>query len=97
MLTVTPNAKERLQSTIPKEKGESKIGVRIILSRKDPEKFELIFDKEKQGDQVVESEEGSPLMFVGRKLASTLDGMVLDYKDSPSRTGFTISKLPPNE
>lgn len=97
MLVVTPTAKEKLQSTLLQEKVESDIGVRIILSRKDPEEFELIFDKEKKGDQVVDSDEGTALMFVGRKLTSILDGMVLDYQESASRTGFTISRLPSEE
>ena len=54
-------------------------------------RIDLVFDKEKEGDQVVESEEGINILLIGANVASALEGKVIDYREAPQGVGFTIS------
>lgn len=44
---------------------------------------------------MVETEERVKLLLVGPDLAPAVDGMVMDYHETPEGSGFTISKLAP--
>jgi Fe-S cluster assembly iron-binding protein IscA len=57
--------------------------------------LELVLDKEKEGDQVVETQEGRKVLLIGPDLISALKEMVVDYKETSQGPGFTISKPVP--
>jgi len=56
----------------------------------------LVLDKEKEGDQVVETEEGTKILLIGPDLVSALEGFVVDYQETPEGADFTISKPAPS-
>ena len=95
MLTVTIGAKGKLKEALQKQTTDPERAVRIVSSPSDPKRLELVLDKEKEGDQIVESEEGTKVLFVGSDLVSDLEGMVVDYQETPEGTGFTISRPAP--
>lgn len=92
MLTVTTTAKEKLKETLETRTTDPEIAIRIVSSPSKPNSLELVLDKEKEGDQVVETEEGRKVLLIGPDLVSVLKEMVVDYKETPEGTAFTISK-----
>ena len=95
MLTVTVNAKEKLKEALQEQTADPEVAIRIIPSPSMPNRLELVLDKEKEGDQVVESEEGTKVLLIGDDLAPALEGMIIDYQETPQGAGFTMSKLAP--
>ena len=93
MLTVTATAKEKLKEALQKKTTDPEVAIRIIPSSSMPDQLELFLDKERKGDQVVESEEGIKVLIIGPDSVPMLEGMVLDYKETPQGAGFTMSKL----
>ena len=91
MLTVTSNAKEKFKEILQERDTDPGVSIRIISSSSKPNSFDLVFDKEKEGDQVVESEEGINILLIGANVASALEGKVIDYREKPQGEGFTIS------
>jgi Fe-S cluster assembly iron-binding protein IscA len=55
----------------------------------------MVLDRETEGDQVVESE-GVKILLLGTEIAQALEGMVIDYQETPEGASFTISKLAPD-
>jgi len=96
MLTVTTTAKERFKETLQTETTDPEIAMRIILSPSKPDQLKLVFDKEKEGDQVVTTEEGRKVLLIGADLGRALEEMVIDYKETPEGTRFTISMPAPS-
>ncbi len=94
-LTVTETALEKLKEAIQAKTTEPEVGYRIVPSTSRPNQLKMILDKEKEGDQVVESE-GVKVLFLNSKLTPMLEGMVIDYQEAPQGGGFTISKLSPD-
>ena len=96
MLTVTTTAKEKFKEALQTQTTDPEIAIRIISSPSKPNRLELVLDKEKEGDQVVKSEEGRKVLLIGADLIPALEEMVVDYKETTEGTGFTISKPPPS-
>jgi len=93
MLTVTPIAKEKLRETLQSLAVNADIAFRIIASPSAPDHFELILDKERKGDKLVESEGGVKILLVGSNLAPNVEGVVVNYQvKTPKTAGFTISR-----
>lgn len=92
MLTVTATAKEKLEEALQLNTSETDEMFRISVSDSNPKKLELGFDKEREGDQVVESETGIKVLVIGPKLATKLDGVVFDYHETSQGAAFTVSK-----
>jgi Fe-S cluster assembly iron-binding protein IscA len=95
MLSVTTTAKEKFNEALKSRTTDPEMAVRIISSPSEPNRLELVFDKEKEGDQVVRTEEGRRLLLIGADLIPVLDETVVDYKETTEGTGFTISKSAP--
>jgi Fe-S cluster assembly iron-binding protein IscA len=95
MLTVTKNAKERIKEAL-KHTSHPETAFRIVPSPSEPNQLQLVFDKEKEGDQVVATEDGKKLLFIGPDLAPVLDEMIVDYQETPEGEALTISKPGPN-
>ena len=96
MLTVTTTAKEKFKEALETQRTDSEIAIRVVLSSSKPNQLELVLDKEKEGDQVVRTEEGRKVLLIGADLTPALEDVVIDYKETPEGTGFTISKPAPN-
>ena len=95
MLTVTIAAKGKLKEALQEQTTDPEMAIRIVSSPSDPKRLELVLDKEKEGDQIVESEEGTKILLIGSDLVSDLEGMVVDYEETPEGAGFSISKPAP--
>jgi Fe-S cluster assembly iron-binding protein IscA len=95
MLTVTTCAKEKFKEALQTETTDPEIAMRIILSPSKPNRLNLVLDKEKEGDQVVRTEEGKKVLLIGADLGPALEEMVIDYKETTEGTGFTIEKPAP--
>jgi Fe-S cluster assembly iron-binding protein IscA len=96
MLTVTTTAKEKFREALQTRTTDPEIAIRIIFSPSKPTKLQLVLDKEKQGDQVVTTEEGRKVLLIGSDLGSALEAVVIDYQETPEDAGFTISKPAPS-
>jgi len=96
MLTVTTTAKEKFKEALQRRTTDPEIAMRIISSPLKPNRLELVLGKEKEGDQVVETEEGRKVLLIGADLIPALEEMVIDYQQTPEGTGFTISKPAPS-
>jgi Fe-S cluster assembly iron-binding protein IscA len=96
MLTVTTTAKEKLKGALQTQTTDPEIAMRIISSPSKPNWLELVFDKEKEGDQVVRTEEGRKVLLIGADLIPALEEMAIDYKETSEGIGFTISKPGPS-
>jgi Fe-S cluster assembly iron-binding protein IscA len=96
MLTVTTAAKEKFKEALETQRTEPEIAIRVVMSSSKPNQLELVLDKEKEGDQVVRTEEGRKVLLIGADLTPALEDVVIDYKATPEGTGFTISKHAPN-
>jgi len=90
---VTATAKEKLEEVLQAETTEPEVAIRIIASPSQPNRLEFVLDREKEGDQVVESEGGIKVLLIEPDLAPALDGLVIDHQETPEGEGFTISKL----
>ena len=96
MLTVTTTAKEKFKEALQTQKTDPEIAIRIILSPSKPNQLELVFDKEKEGDQVARTEEGRNVLLIGADLMPALEDVVIDYMETPEGTGLNISKPAPS-
>ena len=97
MLRVTVKAKEKLEEALLEEQiTDPEVAMRVFASPSNPGKYGFTLNKEKEGDHIVQSEEGKKVLFIQADLAQELDGMVLDYKVTPQGEGFTLLKLAPD-
>ena len=94
VLTVTALAVEKLKEAIRTQTTDPEIGIRLMPSPSKPDQFEMTLDKEKEGDQVVESE-GLKILLLRSELAPALEGMVIDCLETPQGVRFTRSKTTP--
>ena len=88
MLTVTANAKAKLEQLVRNEQPEPGMAVRV--SSPSPGQLQLGWDQENEGDQVVESDKGEKLLLVGSDVAQMVDTKTLDYVEPPQGRGFAI-------
>lgn len=96
MLTVTETAKEKLREALQAKIREAEMTFRIMITSAAPKRFEIGLDTEREGDQVVENDEGVKVLLIGANLAEELEGMVFDYREVPQGARFTISKPSPD-
>ena len=92
MITVTAQAKEKLKQALQKQTSDPEVAMRITSNYQIANRLELILDKEKRGDKVVRSTEGSKVLLVRPEIANGLRGIVLDYGKTFYGTGFIIAK-----
>lgn len=94
MLTVTALAGGKMKEALQAETTDSKMGFRLIPYPSRPDKLKMVLDKEKEGDQVVESE-GVKILLLSPEVAPMLEGMVFDYQETSQGGGFALSKIAP--
>ena len=92
MLTMTPVAQKKLKETLKEETIASELYLRILSSTPGNARFDLALDKEREGDQVVKTGQGTKLLLIGADLAPALKGRVIDYQETPEGGHFIISK-----
>jgi Fe-S cluster assembly iron-binding protein IscA len=93
MLTITTTAKERLKESLQSETKDPEVAVRIMPSDTEVNRLKLVFDKEREGDQVVKDEEDKKILLINANLVPAVEGMVFDYQKPPQGSGFTISEV----
>ena len=91
MLKVTKKAKVKLQEALELRSRKSEITFRMISTPSAPQGLKITLDKERKGDQTVESDEGITVLLVEPRLAKDLEGKLFDYKETAEGAGFTIS------
>jgi Fe-S cluster assembly iron-binding protein IscA len=94
MLTVTEQAAARLKEVVQAQTEDPELAIRLIPSVARPNQLDMGLDKEKEGDQVVESD-GVKVLFVSAELSEALDGMVIDCQDTPQGVQFSIGRPAP--
>ena len=94
MLTVTALAGEKMREAIQAKTTDPEMGFRLIPYPSKPNQWKMVWDKEMEGDQVVESE-GVKILFLSPEVVPLLKGMVIDYPETSQGGGFTISKIAP--
>ena len=95
MLTVTAQAAGKLKEAIQAQTTDPEVAIRLVPSSSRPNQLDMTLDKEKEGDQVVESE-GVKVLFISSELVQVLEGMVIDCQETPEGVHFSISKLAPD-
>ena len=95
MVTVTAPAAEKIRGDLQAVATDSEVAIRLIPSPSVPNQIQMALDKEKEGDQVVESE-GVKILLLDSEIAQALEGMVIDYEETPQGGKFTLSKLSPD-
>lgn len=95
MVTVTKLAMEKLEETLKELAADPDYAVRLIPSSSEPNQLDLIVDTEREDDQVVMSEAGIKLLFIGSDVSEALEGMILDYDESEDEAGFVVLDTEP--
>lgn len=96
MLTVTAQAKEKLKEALDQQE-DPQMAIRIAPSEQQPGQLQLTPDSPKEEDHVVETDEGSELLVVAPDVATAVDGMVMDYQETPQGSSFTLTGEAPEE
>ncbi len=94
MLTVTALAGGKMKEAIQAKTTDSEVGFRLIPYPSRPNRLKIVLDKEKEGDQVVESE-GVKILLLSPEVVPMLEGMVIDYQETSQGGDLTISKIAP--
>jgi len=94
VVTVTAQAAGKIREYLQAATTDPELGIRLTPSPLMPNRIEMILDKEKEGDQVVESE-GVKMLLLDPTIAQALEGMIIDYEETPRGGRFTISRLAP--
>lgn len=92
MISITSLAKDKMRAALQAEKKDETSLIRLARSSDDPQKLGFLFDKEKEGDQVIRDNKGEKLLLIGEDIGPTLVGLVLDYRDSGQGMRFTITQ-----
>ena len=91
MLSITPQAQQKLVEALHEHTRDPRMGIRITLNPSVPKKLDLILDNEKKGDYILKTREGIKLLLIQPHLASKLEGLLLDYEEI--REDFIISEM----
>jgi len=93
------NREGETQGKLLGRKGKPGVCVRLVPSPSpsNPAQLKMIPGTPKAQDHVVESEDGLNLLLVGADLLPTLEGMVIDFRETRLGTGFTVSRIPPEK
>ena len=91
MLRITPHAQEKLIEALQEHTNDPKMGIRICLNPSLPKRLDLILDKVKKGDCIVETIDGRKFLVVQSQLAEKLEGLLLDYEEIIG--DFTITEM----
>jgi Fe-S cluster assembly iron-binding protein IscA len=94
MFTVTTSAEGKLKEALQESASEPEQAIRIMPSPSKPDQLALAVDEEREGDEVVKDQEGSKLLLIGTNVSPVLDGMTMDYQETPQGSSFVLSQNP---
>ena len=80
MLVVTAKAKEKLQEVLKRQTAEPDVALRVTPTHPAHNRLELVLDREKRGDQVVQAKNGTAVLLIRPDLAQRLSGITIDYR-----------------
>lgn len=90
MVTVTEDAKEELRRALSSANiTDPELGLRLV--RGPTGRIEVVLDREKQGDQVVEHE-GSKVLLIDEEMAIALQSLTIACEDSPEGRCLVVVK-----
>ncbi len=89
MITVTERAKEELKRVWSANVSDPEVGFR--LTPVEIGQYNLVPDREKEGDHVVEHE-GAKVLLVDEKLTRILEGVTVDYRETASGPCLVVSE-----
>ena len=92
MLTVTLQAAEELKTVAQAQIENPEEAFRLVPTG--PGQLALAIDVVREGDQVTEHE-GVKILLVGLELTEAVDGLVLDYEETPEGNRFIMSRPDP--
>ena len=92
ILTVTELAGEKMREAIRAQTTDAGVGFRFVPSPSKPNQLKMILGKEREGDKVVESE-GVKILFLSPEVVPMLEGMIIDYQETPQGGGYSVSKI----
>ncbi len=79
---MTSPTAERISKDLQAAATEPEVTIRLTPSPSMSNRIEMVLDKEKEGEQVVESERVK-ILLLGPEIAKALGGMVIDYEQMP--------------
>lgn len=92
MLVVTAKAKEKLQEVLKRQTAEPEVALRVTPTHPAHNRLELVLDKEKRGDQVVQAKNGTAVLLIRPDLARRLSGITIDYRETACGPDFIIAR-----
>ena len=94
VLTVTALASKKLKEAVQAKTTDPTMGFRLTRSPDKPSQLKMTLDKATPEDQVVKSE-GVIILLINPKLIPTLEGMVIDYSETPQGGSLSITRRSP--
>ncbi len=92
MLVVTATAKEKLQEVLKRHTAEPEVALRVTPARPAHNRLELVLDRKKRGDQVVQAKNGAAVLLIRPDLARRLSGVMIDYRETAGGPDFIIAR-----
>ena len=92
MLTVTAKAKEKLREVLKRQTTEPEVALRVTPNHPAHNRLELVLDKEKKGDRVVQAKNGVTVLLIRPDLTKRLSGILIDYRETALGTDFIIAR-----
>jgi Fe-S cluster assembly iron-binding protein IscA len=90
MVTVTEGAKEELQKALSSANvADPELGLRVV--REPTGRIELVLDREREGDQVVEHE-GSKVLLIDKEMAVALQSLTIACEERPEGRCLVVLK-----
>jgi Fe-S cluster assembly iron-binding protein IscA len=91
VLTVTSLAAKKLREAIRSKTTDPTAGFRLTRSPDNPNQIKMNLDNATDSDQVIKSE-GVIILLMDSEVVHSMEGMVIDYKETPQGGGLSISK-----
>lgn len=90
MVTVTDKALLALQEILKTKNVDNQTAVRLMVSPEANQSLAMVLDKQKDADEVVKNELGTPVLLTDPTISQALAESIIDYRDSGEQSGFTI-------
>ena len=94
VLTITGLASKKLKEAVQAKTTDPTMGFRLTRSPDKPNQLKMTLDKATPEDQVVKCE-GVIILLIDPKLIPTLEGMVIDYNETPQGGSLSITRRSP--
>lgn len=92
MLTVTAQAKEKLREVLARQTMDAEVALRVTPNHPMQSRLELVLDRAKKGDQVVQAQSGVTVLLICSDLSEKLTGIMLDYGETTHGPDFVIAR-----